>query len=118
MAEPADFVVITNAFVDPRGPDVARGSGEYVVIANVGPEAAGVGGWRLRDRAGAEFVVPEGRTIGPRGRLEVHSGPGRDDERRVYAGRRRAMLNNPGDTIELLDAAGRRRQRFTYRGRA
>lgn len=116
MAEPADFVAITNAFVDPRGSDVAAQGGEFLVVANLGEDAADVGGWTIRDRAGAVVRVPAGRSIPGGGRLEVHSGPGQDDAGRIYAGRGRAVLTNPGDTVQLFDGDGRHRQTFTYRG--
>lgn len=110
----AQFVGITNAFVNPPGSDVVTHNGEFVLIANVGAQSVNLEGWSLEDPARARITVPSGYTVLPGGRVRVYSGPGVNTADRFYAGRRRAMLNNRGDRISLRDANGALRQIFEY----
>jgi hypothetical protein len=112
--DPAQFVVITNAFVNPPGSDVAEHNGEYLVVQNVGDTSVDVGGWTLRDAAGATVEIDAGYQIPSNGSLRLYTGPGVNASDRFYGGRRRAMLNNPGDTVMLFDSEGNLRQTFSY----
>jgi glycerophosphoryl diester phosphodiesterase len=112
--EPADYVAITGAFVNPPGADIAEHNSEFVIVSNAGTAAVPIAGWKLRDLAGAETEVPPGYAIQPGGRLLIYTGPGVNTPDAVYGGRRRAMLNNRGDRLELIDDGGAVRQVFEY----
>jgi glycerophosphoryl diester phosphodiesterase len=108
------FVLITGANPNPPGTDVAEFNGEFVTLQNLAGSALDVGGWFVRDAAGSPLVVPYGTKIAPHGQLRIYTGPGVETPGSVYCNRRRALLNNTGDTLRLFDRRGTLLQTFTY----
>ncbi len=108
------MVVITGANPNPPDADVQAYNGEFVVLQNLSQAAVDVGGWFIRDARGVPLVMPYDATIPPGGRLRIYTGPGTDGGGNVYCNRRRAVLNNKGDTLTLFDRSGTLIQRFSY----
>jgi UDP-2,3-diacylglucosamine pyrophosphatase LpxH len=109
-------IVIQDVVYDPVGRDV---EGEYVIIANQGPDAVDMSGWTLRDsphhrqRAPYTFKFPS-FILAPGSLVRVHTGSGINDADDLYWGRGAAAWTNTGDTAVLSDERGRKISRFTF----
>lgn len=96
---------------DPPGHAVDK---ESVLIEWNGGELLQLDGWTLRDLVGHRYVIPQGVLLVPGQRLRVFTGgdPGADSvapaetEKVLHMGRRKAVWNNPGDLLELMDPNG------------
>jgi len=81
-------------------PEAIDAGNEWVKLSNAGNQVVDLTGWRLRDRAGnvkeLKGAIPAG------GQLEVQLAQGE------------LPLNNSGDDIELVDAAGNVAHRFSF----
>jgi UDP-2,3-diacylglucosamine pyrophosphatase LpxH len=109
-------IVIQDVVYDPVGRDV---DGEYVIIANLGPDPVDMTGWALQDtlqhRQRAPYTFKFRRFILAAGNfVRVHTGSGINDADDLHWGRGRAVWNNTGDTAVLSDARGREISRFTF----
>lgn len=103
-AQPA--LRLTEIMYHPAGPDPAE-PGEYLELYNAGSQAVDLSGWRF-DR-GIEFVFPEGVVLEPRGFLLVSKDPAYWQEEGLKVqvlGPYTGALNNGGERIRLVDAAG------------
>lgn len=124
-AEPTDGSAHTVEGTTPATPDVSRTSlaverihadaegndhenlgDEYVVFANRGDRPLDVGGWTVRDEAGASYTFPPGTAIPANDTLTLRTGPGTDTNGTVYWGHDGAVWNNGGDLVEVVDASG------------
>ena len=109
-------IVIQDVVYDPVGRDV---EGEYVVIANLGPDPVDMSGWTLQDtpqhrqRAPYTFKFPR-FILAPGSLVRVHTGSGINDADDLYWGRGAAAWTNTGDTAVLSDERGRKISRFTF----
>ncbi len=107
-------IIMTGVTPDPSGSDVQEHAGEFVLLENLSDTTFDIGGWFIRDAKGATLVIPFGTAIAGRSRLRVYTGRGKSGTGRVFANRRRAVFNNPGDTVALYDRFGTKRQTFRY----
>jgi hypothetical protein len=107
-------VIMTGVHPNPPGRDVQAFNGEFVLVQNLSQLTADVGGWFIRDSKNVPLVVPIGTTVGPGGHLRVYSGTGQNFAGHIYCNRRRAVLNQAGDTLTLFDRSGHEVQRFSY----
>ena len=81
-------------------------SGEFVIIANAGPNPVSLEGWKLTDE-GEKHVYEFAALILETGNsIRVHMWRGEDSETDLYVGRRNRWWNDTGDTAYLYDAAG------------
>lgn len=103
---------------DSPGSDHASTYEEFVAIRWDGPGGLDLEGWELTDRAGHRYTFGPGR-VRPGRVVRVRTGgdPADDGESDRHWGRRRAVWNNRGDTVSLVDAERRLRARHVYRGR-
>jgi hypothetical protein len=76
---------------------------EYVEIRNLGSATANLGGWTLRDKneTRQHYIFNEGAVLPGNMSLRVYTEPGHP----YSFNSRRAIWNNCGDALELLDAA-------------
>jgi hypothetical protein len=108
-------VLITHAVYDPAGSDVRLEGGEFVVLENVGQHNADVSGWPRRDPVAPADTLPEARYLAPGGQLRVYIAEGTAAPGRVFAGRKRAVLDNrTPERVELRDRQGNLRHVMTW----
>ena len=110
-------LMMTKIQYDPNGPDTPDGTdynGEYVVIENVTSTNISIGGWKLKDAAGATFRFPT-QGLGAGSTVKVHSGHGTNSASDVYAGWG-WIWNNSGDSARLIAPNGTVADRCSYSG--
>jgi micrococcal nuclease len=107
-------LAVAEIVADAPGNDNENLDGEYVVFENRGEAPLDLSGWTVRDEAGHEYVVPEGTTVAPGGRLTLYTGSGTDGDGQLYWGRSGAVWNNGGDTVTVTDEEGRTVVRESY----
>ncbi len=97
-------VVINEIHFDPP---LANELVEFVELHNTGTEVVDLGGWALT--SGVEFVFPEGTFLGAGGYVVVAQDPVSVQVKygAVALGPWVGGLSNDGETLELVDAAGR-----------
>ncbi|HYF61784.1 MAG TPA: lamin tail domain-containing protein, partial [Herpetosiphonaceae bacterium] len=99
LPPPPVFNVVLNEYF----PVPFSGGAEFIELYNLGPDPADVGGWRIDDAAGsggAPHAIPAGTVIPAGGWWTWY-----------IAG---SYLNNAGDELRLLDAAGAMRDSLRY----
>ena len=80
--------------------------GEFVLIANSGPNPVSLEGWRLTDEGDKHVYDFPAVLLASQMSVRVHMWRGEDTETDLYVGRRSRWWNNDGDTAYLYDAAG------------
>jgi len=101
---------------------------EYLIIRNTGTKAMGIGGWKIKDAQGHEYVFPETLANGDDWKLEPHhylflvTGPGRDAfyhkthtrpaQYQLYCNRGWFIWNIEGDMATMYDDKGRIVQKY------
>ena len=103
----AGCIAIQYARFDAPGNDATNLNGEYVVVTNKCSTLIGVGGWRVRDKAGNAYRFAAGVRMG-KGSIYVHSGKGTNRPGHRYWGRTTPVWNNTGEVAHLLNASGTR----------
>ena len=89
--------------------------GEHLVLHNRHEIVrADLGGWAIEDADGNRLRIPFSRQIDPGERLTVRTGRGEDGDDVIHAGLEGDILGDDGDTLVLLDAAGKEVARFSY----
>jgi phosphatidylserine/phosphatidylglycerophosphate/cardiolipin synthase-like enzyme len=109
---PDQQVTIATVVYDPPGDDLA---GEHVLLRNSGGRPVDLGGWTLRDEAGAIYTFPA-VTLGAGAELRVWVKAGTDDAANLYWGRGQPVWNNSGDTATLRDVTGQEWAVYSYVG--
>lgn len=99
---------------DPEGDGLERGAGEHVVLRNNWDHRADLGGWSVEDADGNRMNLGIGRQLDPDAELRVHTSCGEDTDEAVFACLDTEMLDDDGDVLRLLDAAGSEVARFAY----
>lgn len=109
-------VLIEYVSFDAPGPDDENPNGEFVVVANEGPDAD-IGGWWIRDESSTHrFQFPDGFVLGTGDRVIIRSGCGQDGDGDLYWCADGPVWNNDGDMALLLDAYGNVVDRWRYEG--
>ena len=109
-------VHIAEVFFDAPGPDDENPNGEFVVIANDGPEVD-LTGWMIRDESSTHrFEFPDGFAVGTGESVVIRSGCGQGGTDEVFWCANGAVWNNGGDMALLLDAYGNVVDRWRYQG--
>jgi hypothetical protein len=106
-AAAGDCISITGARFDAPGRDATNLNGEYVKVTNRCSTMIGVGGWRLRDKAGNTYRFAAGVRMG-KGSIYVHTGKGVNRPGHRYWGRTRPVWDNTGERAYLLNRSGTR----------
>jgi micrococcal nuclease len=91
---------------DAPGNDNENLNGEFLVFGNAGSDPIALGGWRVVDAAGHEYVFPDGTTLAPNATLTLHTGAGTDGDGDLYWNESGAVWNNGGDTVTVRDVNG------------
>lgn len=91
--------VIESVLPNPVGPD---SDAEEVRIKNKGTSPIAIAGWQLKDRSGLAWLL--------QGSVTLAAG----ESRTIRREGRPMTLNNGGDVVSLIDAAGAVRDRFEY----
>lgn len=95
------MVFIRELLPNPVGRDT---EGEWIKLVNTGEATVEIGGWKLSDASGKEFVFRSGETVAPKSSILLeYSQTG-------------IVLNNNGDTIKLLNNKGEILDSLTYSG--
>lgn len=92
-------VVIHSLLPNPPGSDT---QGEEVAVRNKGTSPVTITGWRLEDRSGLTWLFSGSVSLSP------------GETRTIRRNGRAMSLNNGGDDIRLIDAAGNLVDRFEY----
>jgi hypothetical protein len=100
-------IAIQYARFDAPGNDATNLNGEYVVVTNKCSTMIGVGGWRVRDKAGNTYRFAAGVRMG-KGSIYVHTGKGVNRPGHRYWGRTRPVWDNTGERAYLLNRSGTR----------
>ena len=99
------------------GDDHREAASETVVIQNAGSAPIDLAGWSIRDAIGHAYLLGD-LTLMPNRRLSLHTGSGRDQlgtgDIELFAGKRRAIWNNSGDTVLVIDSGNIVRASHTY----
>ena len=98
-------IAIQYARFDAPGNDATNLNGEYVVVTNKCSTMIGVGGWRVRDKAGNTYRFAAGVRMG-KGSIYVHTGKGVNRPGHRYWGRSTPVWNNTGELAHLLNRSG------------
>jgi hypothetical protein len=107
-------LVVSDLHVDPDGDDAGSLSDEYVEFENDGDEQLDLTGYTIRDANGTAFDVPDGFTLGANQRFRLHTGTGDRTDSDLYWGRSKAVWNNDGDTVTVLDSNADTVLEYTY----
>ena len=95
------MVFIRELLPNPVGRDT---DGEWIRLVNISEATVEIGGWKLSDASGKEFVFRPGESLAPKSdALLEYSQTG-------------IVLNNNGDTIKLLDSKGEIIDTLIYSG--
>jgi|GEM_PF-846133 len=80
---------------------------EYITIKNIGNTPIDLTGWRIQDAAGHCYMFPNGFILQPGATVTLHSGSGKDSTTDLYWNSKYAIWNNDGDTIYIINPAGK-----------
>lgn len=99
--EYSDDILVNEWLPNPAGDDAA---GEFIELTNVGNESVSLAGWKIDDEEGGSspYTIPAGVSIAAGGFLMLER-----EETKL-------ALNNDGDTVRLIDPAGKVVSTFTY----
>lgn len=87
---------------------------EFVRLVNTGDTRRNLGGWRVRDRVGHVFVIPDGFRLGPGRVVRIHTGKGVNDGNDLYWRSGWYIWNNDADRATLKNRAGDVKDRCAY----
>jgi micrococcal nuclease len=97
---------VVEALANPPGPDEEHLDEELVVLENLGPTAADLEGWILRDESTSNrFTLPDVE-LAPGARVRVRTGCGTDTADDLYWCSPGPVWSNNGDTALLLGPDG------------
>jgi micrococcal nuclease len=100
-------LVISRIEYDAPGDDNEALDEEWVEITNGGESDVSLAGWALKDESASNrFDFPTGFVLGPGARVRVVTGCGADSSVILHWCNARAVWNNDGDTVFLLDPNG------------
>lgn len=103
------------AYIAEVVPEGTAADGEHVVLRNRHEIVrADLGGWAIEDADGNRIRIPFSRQIDPGDELTVYTRSGEDTDDAIHAGLEGDILGDDGDTLVLLDAAGKEVARFEY----
>ncbi|TNF32918.1 MAG: hypothetical protein EP329_09035 [Deltaproteobacteria bacterium] len=102
-------VVIASLLADPNGTDLGH---EYVVLENRGDADADLSGWTLSDASSVRHTFADGTVLAAGASLVLFDRGDHGDALVTSTGT--LSLNNGGDTLTLLDAAGTQVDALTY----
>jgi micrococcal nuclease len=88
-----------------RGNDNQNLNDEYVTFRNKCFSPLHLKGWILLDSRNTTFDFPD-IELRPKAKITLHTGRGKANETDLYWGKSRAVWNNNGDTLFLLDSDG------------
>jgi len=114
VAAPVSEVPILHIEADPAGADVA---GEYLLLANRSGRSLEMTNWRLRDRAGHQFVFPR-FFLAAEARLRIWTKHGENGANDLFWGSDNAIWNNAGDSAVLYDSQDHLISTYTYTGKS
>lgn len=106
VADGGVALTLVEVRADAPGNDNENLNEEFLVFGNAGSDPIALGGWRVADAAGHEYVFPEGTTLAPNATLTLHTGSGTDGDGDRYWNESGAVWNNGGDTVVVRDATG------------
>ncbi|MEM7371840.1 MAG: lamin tail domain-containing protein [Bacteroidota bacterium] len=122
LVDPDGQVPLAGISIDPTasqfnspGSDHDSTYEEYVVIHWEGEGSISLDGWKVRDKVGTSYTfMPLQLDPGQSVRLRTGGDPMRDTNQDRHWGRKKAVWNNTGDTIFLIDPQGHVRYSYVY----
>lgn len=110
---PAAIPLRIHVHADAPGNDSKHANGEYVQLTNIGTEPLDLSDFTMCDIA-MHCLRLSGLTLGPGESARVHSGSGENGAGTWFFGSSRAIWNNAGDTVLVLDSQGNLVVRHEY----
>ncbi|MDD1705981.1 MAG: lamin tail domain-containing protein [Methanoregulaceae archaeon] len=106
-------IVISTVHYDAAGDDRENLNDEYITIRNRGPTTADLTGWQIRDSDGFVYILPavslpSGKT------MNLYTGNGTSSQGSLSMGSPVPVLNNDGDTVNLIDGTGNHVSSFSW----
>lgn len=86
---------------------------ECVTIFNGSPDDISLSGWRILDTRSHVFTFPPA-ILPTGGSITVHTGSGSDSDTNLFWGNKRAIWNNDGDVLYLIDDVGILQLTYAY----
>ncbi len=108
---------IDELIYDAPGDDGRNSNGEWIDIANRGPESVSLEGWTVQDESSSHrFGFPDGFILASGSRVRVSTGCGMPSADHLFWGEcdGDAVWSNGGDTAYLLDPSGNVVDRFAF----
>jgi micrococcal nuclease len=106
-------IVISAVHYDAAGDDRENLNDEYITIHNRGNATADLTGWQIRDSDGFVYTLPavslpSGKT------MNLYTGNGTSSPDSLSMGSPVPVLNNDGDTVNLIDGTGNHISSFSW----
>jgi len=99
-------IIVSYIHADAAGNDNRNLNDEYIVIKNVGGSPVSLSGWKVKDDGGHTYMFPSGFVLQPGMEVTLYTGSGVNTDTDLYWGSSRAIWNNNGDTIYIIDSTG------------
>jgi micrococcal nuclease len=99
-------LVVADIQADAPGNDHDNLNEEFIVFRNEGNDPLDLTGWIVEDEADHTYQFPTGFTLSAGAEVTLHTGSGSDTASELYWGSGRAIWNNGGDTIVVVDDDG------------
>jgi micrococcal nuclease len=106
-------IVISAVHYDAAGDDRENLNDEYITIRNRGNATVDLTGWQIRDSDGFVYILPalslpSGKT------MNLYTGNGTSSPGSLSMGSPVPVLNNDGDTVNLIDEKGNHVSSFSW----
>jgi hypothetical protein len=88
--------------INTAGDDHEHTSSEFICLKNAGNMPANLTNWLISDQKRHQFILPEVRLL-PQESLRIHTGTGRNTSFDVYQHSSRAIWNNTGDLVMVVN---------------
>lgn len=96
-------IIVSAAQGDAPGTESDNLTDEWVEFFNIGDINEDLSDCKMVDKAGWEFKFPQGFILKSNSKVRVRTGKGSNTSTDLFWGYRRAVLNNDGDIIWLID---------------
>lgn len=106
--------LVIHVQADAPGRDHQNLNGEYVELRQTDNHIIRLGGYQICDRANHCFKLPTETTVQQREAVRIYTGSGETTGTQIFMGRNRAIWNNSGDQVRLLNPRGEVVATYSY----
>lgn len=111
-----DFIIATDVHYDAEGNDNANRNDEYFGLKNISDKPLDLSGWIISDANGKHaYIIPDGFILNPGKLVYIYTGTGEDTLYKLYWNFGRAIWNNTGDKIYILNPEGEIFELYTWK---